>query len=120
MNPALRDAASTAVAVCVLIGLLVRYVLVPYLMEHVVTPVREVHEQVTENQHASPSAPTLPDRLEDLHSEVRALAHVMDVHMDWSETEQHVMERKLKALRKQIRRHHPTNGDKTDDQIPTP
>jgi hypothetical protein len=118
VNPTVRDAASTAVAVCVLVGLTVRYLLVPYLRDHLVLPIREVQKQVTENHHATPEAPTIPDRIEDVHAEVRALARVMDTHISWSDREHHVMDRKLRALRKQIKRHHPTNGDKAHEQSP--
>jgi hypothetical protein len=118
MDQASRDVITwtlgTFITVCTIVALATRFILLPYMRDHLVDPVKEVRKQVTENHHATFEQPTLPDRLEDLHSEVRGLARVMDVHMQWSETEHEVMHRKLRALRKTIRRHHPTNGDKND------
>jgi hypothetical protein len=108
MSPESRDAITwtlgTFLSLCVVVGLATRYVLLPYLRDHLVGPVREVQKQVTENHHATPEQPTLPDRLEDLSLEIQGLAHVMDVHMRWSEEEHNMVHRKLKALRKQARR----------------
>ena len=95
---------ATLLAGLMLLGLAIRYVLVPYLRDHLVNPVKEVQKQVTENHHASPEQPTVLDRIEDVHQEVKALAHVMDTHMEWSEREHAVVSRKLKALRRQAQR----------------
>jgi hypothetical protein len=70
----------TIIGLAAIIGLLVRLMLLPYLREHLVEPVREVKQQVTENHHENPDA-TLPDRLDDLHSDVRTLTKVLDGHL---------------------------------------
>lgn len=57
----------------VLLGLAVRFVLVPYLREHLVRPVQETHRQVTQNRHANPE-PTVLDRIDDVHDAVRRLS----------------------------------------------
>jgi len=84
----------TAITLCLgLLGLAVRFILLPYVREHLVEPVRSVEKQVTENHHANPH-PTLPDRLSelstqnmDLSLQISALAHMFDGHLDWSQEE---------------------------------
>lgn len=49
---------------CVLIGLAVKFVLLPYLREHVVNPIQETNRQMTVNNHSS-AEPTLLDRIDD-------------------------------------------------------
>lgn len=94
-------------ALLALLGLAVRYVLVPYLRDHLVGPVQETHKQVTQNRHANPE-PTLLDRLDDVHDDVRRLADTvaavqavanaaarstagahrrLDQHMSWADVE---------------------------------
>lgn len=108
---AIRDAVATVLTLLAISGLATRFILMPYLREHLVLPVREVQKQVTENHHHNTEQPTVLDRIEDLHAEVRAIAHVMDVHMQWSETEHRLMERRLKALRKQAKRFQMNGGN---------
>lgn len=60
------------VSMCVLLGLLVRFVLVPYLRDSLVTPVQETHRQVTQNRHANVE-PTVLDRIDDVHDAVKRL-----------------------------------------------
>lgn len=115
----IRDTAATALTVLGILGLAVRFVLLPYLRDHLVGPVKEVQKQVTENHHATPEQPTLPDKLDDLATQLRALAHVMDVHMEWSEEQVNITNRKIKALRKAQQRQ--TNGRNHDGASrPTP
>lgn len=74
----------TIVTVCFLAGAAVRYVLIPYLREHLVKPVEEVHTAVTENHHKH-SPPTLPDRVAAVQSDVSALTAVLEGHLDSSD-----------------------------------
>lgn len=64
--------AGALVSVCVLLGLVVRFVLVPYMREALVKPVQETHRQVTQNRHANPE-PTVLDRIDDVHDSVKRL-----------------------------------------------
>ncbi len=64
---------SATLGVLALVGLAVRFVLVPYLREHLVRPVQETHRQVTQNRHES-REPTVVDRIDDVLGEVRRLA----------------------------------------------
>lgn len=66
------------VGICTLIGLAVRYALMPYLDLHLVQPLRETREaaqearkQVTENHHSNPR-PTVLDRIDDVAQQVAA------------------------------------------------
>jgi len=112
VTPALvRDALATALTVLIITGLGVRYILVPYLRDNLVRPVKDVRRQVTENHHDAPGRPTVLDRIEDVHDEIRALAHVMDQHMSWSERQASLVDRKIKALRKQAQRRKRDNDD---------
>lgn len=61
----------TVIALSTLVGLAVRFVLMPYLREHLVKPMRQVEKQVTENHHSNPK-PTILDRLDDIE---KALLH---------------------------------------------
>lgn len=61
--------AGASLSICGLAGLAVRYVLVPYLREHVVVPVQETHRQVTQNRHES-NVPTVVDRIDDLREQI--------------------------------------------------
>lgn len=104
MDPTIRDTVSTAFTVALLLGLMVRYVLVPYLRDHLVKPVEDVRAQVSDNHHATAETPTLPDRIEDVHTEVRALARVMDVHMSWSEEKSALVDRELSLIKRKLKR----------------
>jgi hypothetical protein len=55
------------------LGLIVRYVLLPYLRDQVVRPLRETHRQVTPHDRPVDAEPTVVDRLDDLASGVEAL-----------------------------------------------
>jgi hypothetical protein len=79
----------TAVTLTVgLVGLSVRYALLPWLREHLVIPVNQVKKQVTENHHSN-ETPTIPDRIDDVAQQVYdaslqivALARMFDGHLD--------------------------------------
>lgn len=92
-----RDLLATTSSVLVLLGLAVRFILYPWLRDQLLAPQKEIHRQVTENNHSNPS-PTLPDRIEDLASDVRTLTWVVDRHLRDSEewTTQH--ERRIDVL----------------------
>lgn len=80
-----------------LIGLAVRYALLPWLREHLVEPVEHVKKQVTENHHAN-AMPTLPDRIDDVAQQVfdaslqvSALARMFDGHLESAAAESSAM-----------------------------
>ena len=72
--------------VLTLLGLAVRYVLLPWLEAHLVKPMRQVEKQVSENHHSNDS-PTVLDRFDDLSNEVRALASVIEGHIEAADDE---------------------------------
>lgn len=59
----------TIIALSTVLGLAVRLILLPYLREHLVKPMRQVEKQVTENHHSNPK-PTILDRLDDIERAV--------------------------------------------------
>lgn len=69
-----------------LAGLATRYVLLPYLKEHLIKPVAETRNQVTVNHHSSPT-PTVLDRIDDVSQQVHQLSLMFDRHLDWSQQE---------------------------------
>lgn len=110
MNADARDSVTflfgTVISLSIVLGLAVRYVLMPYLREHLLGPVQETHHQVTENTGESPQ-PTVLDAIHDVQRDVRALAMVMDQHMKWSERYTAATERRFRRIRQLIRQHHP-------------
>lgn len=94
----LGAALTAALALLALLGMAVRFVLLPYLREHLVVPVEQVHKQVTENHHRN-DEPTLPDRLEDLHDEVKAVAQVLSGHLDSGERWMELYDRELELVK---------------------
>lgn len=72
MVDVLGQVVGVALGVFALLGLVVRYVLLPYLREQL-TLTRETHKQVTENKHSN-RTPTILDRLEDIESGLDVLA----------------------------------------------
>lgn len=79
-------ALGSAVSLSVLAGLAVRVALVPYLRDHLFAPVQQTNKQVTENHHSN-DQPTVLDRLDDVHNEVKAMSRMFDGHLDWSQRE---------------------------------
>ena len=63
---------STTLALAAIAGLLVRWVLMPYLREHLLRPMQRVEHQVSVNNHTS-DVPTMLDKIDDLAGEVREL-----------------------------------------------
>jgi hypothetical protein len=70
--------ATAVLAVCAVVGLIVRFVLLPYLRAEVVEPVKETHRQVTPHHRPANAEPTIVDRLDDVQSELRAVAEVAE------------------------------------------
>ena len=75
---------------CTLAGLAVRFILMPWLREHLVTPVKETQHQVTVNGHVSRD-PTLLDKVDSLgndlaatQEDLRAAARMFEGHIDRS------------------------------------
>ncbi len=68
--------ASAVLGVCAVIGLVVRWALLPYLREQVVKPVQETHRQVTPHNRPTnaDAEPTVVDRLDDVQTMVGELA----------------------------------------------
>lgn len=116
----------TFLTACTIVALGVRFVLLPWLRDHLVLPVQETHRQVSENGHVDRTTPTIPDRLEDLSAKVddateahavqtrdmAALTRVMDEHLRWSDRWVDVVDRELELLKTQLRRKR-ENGDST-------
>jgi hypothetical protein len=114
----------TLVSLSVLIGLATKYVLLPWLRDHLVAPVRETHRQVAENGHANEEHPTIPDRLEDLGAKVdlatqahadqardlQAVTRVVDEHLRWSDRWVDLVDRELQLVKDQLR-HKRTEND---------
>ncbi|HET6915753.1 MAG TPA: hypothetical protein VFH56_06640 [Acidimicrobiales bacterium] len=74
----------TVVGLITLLGVAVKWVLVPYLERELLRPVKETHHQVTVNHHSS-DEPTILDRLDDVQQEVReARSEVRSVRGDLS------------------------------------
>lgn len=109
MSPETRDVITwilgTAVTASVLIGLGTKFVLMPYLKEHLISPMKQVEKQVTENHHSN-SVPTVLDRIddvqeavEDLRREMRGMASMYEGHVNWSDRWVSLIERELDHLR---------------------
>lgn len=88
-----------------LIGLGVRYALLPWLREHLVNPVSEVKKQVTENQHAN-EVPTIPDRIDDVSQQVfdsslqiAVLARMFEGHLEQTAEESDAVWEAIERLR---------------------
>jgi hypothetical protein len=91
-------ALTAVIALLALLGMAVRFVLLPYLRDNLVRPVDEVHKQVTENHHRN-DEPTLPDRIEDVHDEVRALSQVLNGHLESGERWMELYDRELELVK---------------------
>lgn len=132
MNAQSRDTVtfllSTITGLLVLIGLAVRFVLLPWLRDHLVQPVQETHRQISENGHVDADAPTIPDRLQDLAAAVHdatedhavlsrdlaAMTRVLDQHLTWADRYTDLVDRELQLVKDQLAAKQATeNGDKT-------
>lgn len=109
---------ATILSLSAVLGLAVRFILLPWLRDHLVLPVQETHRQVSENGHVDRTTPTLPDRLEDLSAKVdeaqeshvvqsrdlTALTRVLDEHLRWSDRWVDVVDREIAQLRRDTQR----------------
>ena len=68
--------ATAVLGVAAVLGLIVRWALLPYLREQVVKPVQETHRQVTPHDRPTDAEPTIVDRLDDVQTELRELRQV--------------------------------------------
>lgn len=118
MNQDTRDLITwtlgTLVSLMILVAAATKFVLLPWLKDHLVQPVQDTHHQVTANSHSS-AVLTIPDRLEDLADKVdeataahdmqardlKALANVLDQHLRWSDRWVDVVDRELDLLKRQ-------------------
>jgi hypothetical protein len=98
---------TTATLTTGLLGVAAKYVLLPWLRDHLGTPLDEVHKQVAENGHQHPNGPTLPDRIDQLSTDVaqlstdvRAVVRVVDSHLEFSDRWVRLTERELDQLRR--------------------
>jgi hypothetical protein len=80
----------------------VRLILLPYLREHLVDPVSQVKKQVTENHHTN-QEPTVLDRIDDVRTQVGALAKVIDGHLDSADRTMALYDRELAVVQDRIR-----------------
>ena len=112
MSPETRELITwtlgTILATAAVVGLVGKWILLPYLREHLVKPVAHVREQV-QNSHST----NLRDDIDALRSsvdeavtearaarvEMRAVAAMYEGHVQWSERWVALMERELDALR---------------------
>lgn len=83
----------TLIGLSVLIGLAVKYLLMPYLRDHLIVPMRQVEKQVSENSHSN-REPTVLDRIDDVQDTVNRIATGLekanerfDRHLGWSHEE---------------------------------
>lgn len=88
----------TMLAGSAVVGLGARFVLLPWLREHLVGPVQQVKKQVSENQHAN-QQPTVLDRIDDVQTELKALGKMFDGHLQWSERWVDLIEREMVVMR---------------------
>lgn len=116
---------ATILSLSAVLGLAVRFILLPWLRDHLVLPVQETHRQVSENGHVDRTTPTLPDRLEDLSAKVdeaqeshvvqsrdlTALTRVLDEHLRWSDRWVDVVDRELEQLKRDTHTHRERNGE---------
>lgn len=86
-------ALGAAVSLTILLGLVVKFALMPYLERHLIAPVKQTNDQLTVNHHQS-SPPTIRDQLDSLRAEVRentvetsTMSRMFDGHLDWSQRE---------------------------------
>lgn len=102
-------ALGTLIAVCFLVGLGVRFVLVPYLREHLIQPMKQVQKQVTENHHHN-TEPTVLDRIDDVQKamdetrvDIKIIKDSFKGHTDWSQGWVAQIEADIEQLRRRRR-----------------
>ncbi len=95
----------TTISLSIVIGLAVKFVLMPYLRDHLVTPMKQVEKQVSENHHSN-KVPTVLDRIDDvqqavddMRSEIKTMATMYEGHIQWSERWVSLVEREVDHLK---------------------
>jgi len=95
----------TTISLSVLVGLAVRFVLMPYLRDHLVKPMKQVEKQVSENHHSN-KVPTVLDRIDDvqkavndMRGEMKTMAGMYEGHIQWSERWVSLVEREVDHLK---------------------
>mgnify|MGYP006141597475 CR=1 FL=1 len=70
----------TLATLSVVIGLAVRFILVPYLRENLVKPMAETHHSVTQNGGKN-NPPTIPDQMHAMRKSLDELGRKFDDHL---------------------------------------
>lgn len=120
MSPETRDLVTwilgTTLSISAIIGLVVKFVLMPYLRNHLVEPMKQVEKQVSENHHSN-LKPTVLDRIDDvqqsvqeMRSEIQVMSSMYEGHVNWSEKWSGLVERELDFVKNML--HH--RNDTTD------
>jgi len=125
MNDAQQAAALFAalvaglIGVCTLIGLAVRWVLLPYMRDQIVRPLRQINKQVapTDADWSAEPMPTVMGQLEEVVQEVRQtraenraavdaareevqqLGKMFDGHLEWSQDKVDELAKKIREAR---------------------
>lgn len=97
------SAAGGAISVLILLGLAVKYVLVPYLERTLIRPVHDTHRQLSVNKHES-DPPTMRDLVDTAIAKVDTLGRMFDGHLDWSQGETDRLWRSNERLEELIER----------------
>lgn len=96
--------AALTVSLCVLVGIGVKLMLLPWLREHLVTPVKETAHQVTVNGHVSRD-PTLLDKVDNLQRDITTAARMFDGHIERSSGEWNRLWAAIKQLDERTQPH---------------
>ena len=91
----------TVIALSVIVGIVVRVILLPYLREHLVKPMGVVKEQV-KNSHGTNLRDELDNTRDDinaLRADVRSVSEQIKGHITWSERWAKVIEREIDDIR---------------------
>lgn len=102
MSDELRDlitwTIATILGVSAVLGLAVRWVLMPYLREHLIAPVKATARQVNVNGHTS-DPPTLLDKVDKIEVNQRVMSQMWEGHLAWSEDETSRLWHEIRHLR---------------------
>lgn len=101
----------TTISLSIVIGLITKFVMMPYLREHLVKPMKQVEKQVSENHHSN-KVPTVLDRIDDVQSavdemreEMKGMATMYEGHLSWSERWVNLVEREIDFIKHSITQH---------------
>ena len=99
-------ALGTTISLCTIAGLAVKFVLLPYVKEHIVAPVRQTEKQVSENHHSNEEPTVLDkiadvsDKVEGIRQEVQVVARIHEGHLNWSDKWTRRIEADLETIKK--------------------